>query len=96
MDEHNFMAFNFITSVDGRWNSERMKGFLEALYGIPCVPILDTHYILPDTLDELREYVDSEKSVIDGGLREGIVFRSIDGTHSFKCVSPTYLLKYHQ
>lgn len=96
MDEHNFMAFNFITSTEGRWNSNCMKIFLEELYGIPCVPILDTHYILPDTLDELREYVDNEKSVIDGGLREGIVFRSFDGTRSFKCVSPTYLLKYHQ
>ena len=96
MNEHNFMAFNFITSTEGRWNSEYMKDLLEKLYGIPCVPILDTHYVLPNTLDELREYVDSEKSIIDGELREGIVFRSLDGIRSFKCVSPTYLLKYHQ
>jgi len=96
MNKHNFMAFNFITSKEGRWNSIKMQELLEQHYGIPCVPILNSHLVLPDTLNELRNYVDSEKSIIDGGLREGIVFRSQDGTRSFKCVSPTYLLKYHQ
>ena len=96
MTEHNFMAFNFITSKEGKFNSERMKVLLERTFGIPCVPILNENYILPDTLDELREYVDSDTSVIDGDIREGIVFRSLDGTRSFKCVSPTYLMKYHQ
>ena len=94
--EHSFMAFNFITSKTGRFNSSVMKTLLEKTYGIPCVPILNECYILPDTLDELRKYVDSEKSVIDGDMREGIVFRSFDGTRSFKCVSPNYLIKYHE
>ena len=93
--EHYFMAFNFITSKDGRWNSAKMKELLERRMGIPCVPILDEHYILPDTIEELRAYVDSEKSILDGDIREGIVFRSQDGVCSFKCVSPNYLLKYH-
>lgn len=96
MNEHNFMAFNFIDSKMGRWDSILMQELLEKECGIPCVPIVDVNYILPDTLEELRNYVDSKKSVIDGELREGIVFRSLDGVRSFKCVSPTYLLKYHQ
>ena len=95
MSDHYFMAFNFITSTEGRWNSACMKDLLEKLLGIPCIPILDEHYVLPDTLDELREYVDSQKSIVDGDMREGIVFRSLDGTRSFKCVSPAYLMKYH-
>ena len=95
MSDHHFMAFNFITSTEGRWNSACMKDLLEKLFGIPCVPILNEHYVLPDTLDELREYVDSQKSLVDGDMREGIVFRSLDGTRSFKCVSPAYLMKYH-
>ena len=93
--EHNFMAFNLITSKDGRLNSVRMRNVLERYFSIPCVPILNEHYVLPNTLDELREYVDSETSVIDGSMREGIVFRSPDGIRSFKCVSPNYLLIYH-
>ena len=92
---HDFMAFNLITSDKGRWNSCDMKEILEKDYNIPCVPILNDNYILPDTVEELREYVNSQPSVIDGKMKEGIVCRSPDGIHSFKCVSPEYLLKYH-
>ena len=96
MTKHNFMAFNLITSKYGRENSLTMKVILEEINGIPCVPIITEFYALPDTLEELREFVDSDTSVIDGEIREGIVFRSYDGSRSFKCVSPTYLMKYHQ
>lgn len=93
--EHNFMAFNLITSDKGRWNSIDMEMFLHKGYKIPTVPILNTEYILPDTVEELREYVHSESSIINGNLKEGIVFRSLDGIKSFKCVDPEYLVKYH-
>lgn len=97
MTNHEFRAFNFITSTSGRWNSSKMRTLLEkGHYNIPCVPILEESYILPDTVEELRAYVDSHPSMIDGDMRKGIVFRSQDGSQSFKCVSPEYLLKYHQ
>ena len=92
---HDFKAFNLIDSVHGRWNSSKMKGLLEYQWEIPCVPILDGHFTLPDTIEELREYVNSQPSTINKKIKEGIVFRSQDGTQSFKCVSPEYLLKYH-
>ena len=91
---HDFMAFNFITSDKGRWNSCMMKKILEE-YNIPCVPILNDSYVLPDTVAELREYVNSQPSVVNGEMKEGIVCRSLDGVNSFKCVSPEYLIKYH-
>ena len=72
-----------------------MREILEDRYHIPCVPILDEAYILPDTVEELREYVNSMPSVVNGKMKEGIVCRSPDGIHSFKCVSPEYLLKFH-
>lgn len=92
---HDFMAFNFITSDKGRWNSCDMKNLLENGYNVPCVPILDNSYSLPDTIDELRTFVNSQPSTINGKMKEGIVFRSQDGVQSFKCVSPEYLLKFH-
>ena len=92
---HDFMAFNLITSDKGRWNSCEMKEILEKGYNIPCVPILNDSYVLPDTVEELREYVNSQPSTVNGEMKEGIVFRTPDGIHSFKCVSPEYLLKYH-
>lgn len=95
LNGHDFMAFNLITSDKGRWNSCDMKETLEKNYNIPCVPILNDSYILPNTVEELRAYVNSQPSVINGEMKEGIVCRSPDGIHSFKCVSPEYLLKYH-
>jgi len=92
--EHAFMAFNFITSKDGRWGTEKMVRFLQGENGIPCVPVLDTNFILPDTVDELLNYATGE-SVCDNDLREGIVFRSKDGSKSFKAVSNEYLIAYH-
>lgn len=94
--DHDFMAFNLIFSDRGRVNTGLMTAILYLKYQIPCVPILDGNYILPDTVEELREYVDSEPSVLDKKIKEGIVFRSQDGSQSFKCVSPNYLIKYHQ
>ena len=52
-------------------------------------------FILPDTVEELLT-IATGKSQIDGGMREGLVFRYLDGTKSFKAVSNEFLLKYHQ
>lgn len=95
INEHRFKAFNLITSDKGRWNTEDMCHFLEYGYGIPCIPVLNSKYILPDTIEELREYVKSEVSTINGKLKEGIVFRDLNGDKSFKCVDPEYLIKFH-
>lgn len=91
--EHGFMGFNLIFSDEGRLNSVRAAALcLEK--GIPWVPIVDRHFVLPDTVDKLLEIATGE-SVLDGKEREGLVFRSQDGVKSFKAVSNSFLLKYH-
>lgn len=89
-----FFAFNYIDSKRGRWNSVEAKNLFEK-YDIEWVPIIDTNYILPDDLEEFKLSADGVCEV-DGssGLREGYVYRSIDGKRSFKNVSRKYLLKY--
>ena len=94
---HDFMAFNLIVGFkDGevkRFNPSVMTIILTD-YGIPCVPIVNEYFILPDTVDELLA-IATDKSAIDGGMREGLVFRSSDGVRSFKAVSNEFLIKYH-
>lgn len=90
---HDFVGFNLIFSDRGRLNSVEAKEIL-AEYGIPWVPIVDEHFVLPDTVEELLA-IATDKSIIDGGMREGLVFRSQDGVRSFKAVSNEFLLKYH-
>jgi hypothetical protein len=94
MKDHDFVGFNLIFSDRGRLNSVEAKAIL-AEFGIPWVPIVDEHFVLPDTVEELLD-IATGKSVIDGGMREGLVFRSQDGVRSFKAVSNAFLLKYHQ
>ena len=94
LKNHDFMAFNLITSDKGRFNTLKMRELLEDYYHIPCVPIVDSKFILPDTVEELLDYA-TDTSQIDGGMREGIVFRSEDGSKSFKAVSNEFLLAFH-
>ena len=102
MKDHDFRAFNLIYGYNHkgykevkRLNTVEMTRILNE-YGIPSVPIIDESYKLPETIEELRDFVNSAPSAIDGKIKEGIVFRSLDGEKSFKCVSPEFILKYHQ
>lgn len=91
IEGRDFAAFNLI--LDGeRVNSVEAKNILNN-YGIPFVPILETDYVLPDTVDELMEFSTGE-SVLNNTLREGIVFRNYDKNISFKCVSNKFLLQW--
>jgi hypothetical protein len=92
---HEFAIFNLITSDKGRLGTQEMVYELGNICDVPCVPILDSNYKMPDTVEELRTYVNSETSTVNQKMKEGIVFRSLDGIKSFKCVSPEYLLKFH-
>ena len=94
LQEQDFAAFNLIFSHCGRVNTIEMKKILDE-FNIPSVPIVREKYNLPSTIEELRDFVHSEKSLIDGGMKEGIVFRSEDAGDSFKCVDPAFLIKYH-
>ena len=94
MDNIDFMAFNLIYG-DKEFGAKRLnpREMADTLskYNIPCVPILDEHFKLLNTIDEMIEYADGN-SVIDGDYREGIVLRTYDATDSFKAVSNTYLI----
>lgn len=92
-----FKAFNVILGYeDGytkRLNPIEMKELLDE-FNIPTVDIVDEHFIIPNTCDELLALAGGP-SAIDGGMREGLVFRSKDGVKSFKAVDNNFLLKYH-
>ena len=92
---HDFAAFNLITSTHGRYGTEDMKLYLEPR-GIPCVPVVENKMKINqfENIDAILAYADGN-SQLDGKMREGIVFRSLDGTKSFKAVSNSFLLKYH-
>ena len=75
-----------------RSSSIAAKELLEP-YGMNFVPILDTYVTLPDTVDETLAIAHGQSKLGDT-LREGIVFRSMDGVQSFKAVDPEFLIHY--
>ena len=94
MDDIDLKAFNLIYGYKNgevkRFNPMEMTYILDN-YGIPCVPILDIDFILPNTIDEMIAYAEGD-SEVDGDYREGVVLRTHDGINSFKAVSNYYLM----
>jgi RNA ligase (TIGR02306 family) len=60
---------------------------------VSTVPVVNNAFKLPDTIDELLQYVEGKSVLNNQTNREGSVFRSLDGTISFKVISNTFLLK---
>ena len=96
-DEHRIAVFNVIYKTKNglpiRMNPLTGKDFCDK-YDLPFVPIVQTNITLPSTCQEVVDMAHGT-SVIDGGMREGLVFRSYDGVQSFKAVDPEFLIKYH-
>ena len=92
MKELDFFVFNII-DPSGRWSTEKMATWCYR-YGLSYVPIIDTNYVLPDTVDDMLKYATGPSLLNPEVLREGVVIRSKDGQKSFKAVSPEYLVKH--
>lgn len=93
VSEPDLYVFNVITPR-GRMGSIEARNRC-VVQGFKFVPILETDYVLPDTVDELLKYAHGT-SKINNSLREGIVFRSADGKRSFKAVDPLFLIEYDE
>ncbi len=87
--------FDMYKKIDGQWQKlpwNEMVVFSE-LYDIPLVPLLDEHYKLPDTVQEMLK--ESDKPTCFGNdlkhKREGFVLRLKDDYNvSFKVKNPFY------
>lgn len=93
LKEDDLYVFNFKDSYLGRWPSNDGKAQIEE-WGMKWVPILG-EVQMPDTMEELKTLATDKSLVNPDAMREGLVYRSLDGTDSFKNVSREYLLKHN-
>lgn len=93
LKEDDLYVFNFKTSEDGRLPSFDGKEIVEN-WGMKWVPVLGITK-LPDTMEKMKEMAEGESCVNSSVMREGLVYRSLDGVDSFKNVSVSYLLKHN-
>ena len=91
--EDDLYVFNFKDSAVGRWGSNEAQTLLEK-YGMKWVPILG-EVQMPSTMEELKQLATGKSVVNPDVMREGLVYRSLDGSDSFKNVSREYLLKHN-
>ena len=91
LNERYFAAFNLIIDSN-RLGSVEARDILKE-YDIPFVTIVDTDYYLPKDMETFKLEADGV-STISNVPREGFVYRSKDGTKSFKNVSRQFLLKH--
>lgn len=92
LKERNLYVFNVIT--DGkRWPSVESAQWCKN-HSMEHVPIIDTEYSIPKTMEEIKIDADGTSTINPNVSREGFVYRSQDGMHSFKNVSRKYLLKH--
>ena len=93
LTEDDLYIFNFKESQTGRWSSMAGAGQVRE-WGMKWVPILG-EVQMPDTMEELKVLATGKSKVNPNVMREGIVYRSLDGSDSFKNVSREYLLKHN-
>ena len=93
LTEDDLYIFNFKESQTGRWSSMAGAGQVRE-WGMKWVPILG-EVQMPDTMEELKVLATGKSKVNPEVMREGIVYRSLDGSDSFKNVSREYLLKHN-
>lgn len=84
-------VFNVIYP-NGRMDSVSAKALMSK-HGLKFVPIISESVSLKGmTVNEVLDYATGKSALYDT-LREGVVFRSLDGKYSFKAVSPDFLIK---
>lgn len=92
MNGRDLYVFNIIT--DGkRWPSVESAQWCKN-HDMKHVPIISDDCVLPKTMEEIKQDADGASVINPKVNREGFVYRSQDGTQSFKNVSRQYLLKH--
>ena len=94
LQEDDFYGFNLI--INGKKMDSVDAAELMKHYGIKWVPILQTDFVCPDTMEDMKKLATAKSVINSDVLREGCVYRDADNTISFKNVSNEYLLKHNQ
>lgn len=102
LKENKFYCYNLIftnESKDYYIKKDPIEGkayIEEHNYKLDWVPILNDHYVVPDTIEEIKKDAEGMSKINPKVLREGVVCRSYEkfGDYvSFKNVANSYLLK---
>jgi RNA ligase (TIGR02306 family) len=87
----------FFTAQDGKHGRYNYGEFFNLMTELDLltVPILGINFPLSDSIEQLLADADG-KSILHDTPREGVVYRAMDGSFSFKVISNKYLIKHEK
>ncbi len=92
LEENRLYCFNLVINGE-RTSTLKLQEFCKN-NGLECVPVIDIAYELPHDMESMKLEADGMSVINPQVKREGFVYRSQDGSQSFKNVSREYLLKH--
>lgn len=98
LKQHDFYVYSMYDIADARYVEPGVRRELCEQFGLKHVPVIAHSAELFDTLGistiaEVLKFADGKSAVNPAKLREGIVFKRVDGQEHFKAISNEYLLK---
>lgn len=93
LEDHDWHVFRVWNITERRWLTWDERYSLCRDLGLPHVPVIGTYTIGGFGRDRDRMLAFADGTTENGHPREGLVWKSNDGTFSFKTVSNAYLLK---
>ncbi len=89
-----FRVFDVYNIQQGEYLKPHARRALIERMGLKHVPVLHGEFTLTNTVEELIEAADGKSVMGDiaGPLREGVVYKQVDGGMTFKVISNKYLL----
>ena len=92
---HMFYVYNFYSVTDGRYTNPNNRAKMCNELGLNHVPVIKLMFnpgIL--SINDMINLADGQSVVNPKKLREGLVYKRVDGQEHFKTISNKYLLKH--
>lgn len=93
LKEHQFFVFDVYDIKSGKYFTPKERQEFCKKLEFQHAPVLETLEIEDKTIEDIILMADGFSQLNNKVLREGIVFKSLCGTHHFKSISNKYLLK---
>lgn len=94
LDKLKFFVYDVYNVKEGRYLSSIERLCFVDNIGLDHVPVLMSNYIIDQDINELIISADGRSLLHSDTWREGLVFKKLDGTTSFKIISNKYLIKF--
>jgi len=96
LSERRFYVFDVFDIDNNRYMSNEERADVCMAFGLEHVPIIGIYPLMTHNVEQLLERSKGFSRVTEGKIREGLVYKAIDGSFSFKAINNDYLVGVEQ